>query len=222
MSRCVLGSQSPLQTLPIPVGSSLPSRGLCVPANQTLGRGRGKGRPAEPSGSFPPRPGPAEHRDPRGPEARRPGRPAEPEGGKAEPGRLWPVSGCVALAERSRLRGAVLSVPAVPDSSTVKVRAGKPGSADPVGDPTVSGTLLFIFTQRNRGTDRPKLQRRGWSRGQLRAQPASARVCGSARACCGGSHSLPQAPCGRGHGTGLEMVRKDVRGGESQISWSCG
>lgn len=112
----------------------LPSRGLCVPANQTLGRGRGKGRPAEPSGSFPPRPGPAEHRDPRGPEARRPGRPAEPEGGRAEPGRLWPVSGCVALAERSRLRGAVLSVPAVPDSSTVKVRAGKPGSAEPVGD----------------------------------------------------------------------------------------
>lgn len=222
MSRCVLGSQSPLQTLPIPVGSSLPSRGLCVPANQTLGRGRGKGRPAEPSGSFPPRPGPAEHRDPRGPEARRSGRPAEPEGGRAEPGRrglsaaVWRWQSGAGCAERCSVS------PAVPDASTVKVRAGKPGSAEPVGDPTVSGTLLFIFTQRNRGTDRPKLQRRGWSRGQLRAQPASVRVCGSARACCGGSHSLPQAPCGRGHGTGLEMVRKDVRGAESQISWSCG
>lgn len=222
MSRCVLGSQSPLQTLPIPVGSSLPSRGLCVPANQTLGRGRGKGRPAEPSGSFPPRPGPAEHRDPRGTEARRPGRPAEPEGGRAEPGRrglsaaVWRWQSGAGCAERCSVS------PAVPDASTVKVRAGKPGSAEPVGDPTVSGTLLFIFTQRNRGTDRPKLQRRGWSRGQLRAQPSSAWVCGSARACCGGSHNLPQAPCGRGHGTSLEMVRKDVRGAESQISWSCG
>lgn len=144
MSRCVLGSQSPLQTLPIPVGSSLPSRGLCVPANQTLGRGRGKGRPAEPSGSFPLRPGPAEHRDPRGPEARRPGRPAEPEGGRAEPGRrglsaaVWRWQSGAGCAERCSVS------PAVPDASTVKVRAGKPGSAEPVGDPTVSGTLLAV------------------------------------------------------------------------------
>lgn len=51
------------------------------------------------------------------------------------------------LAEQSR---AGLSALAVPDSSSVKVRAGKPGSAKPVGDPTVSGPVLELFISMQR------------------------------------------------------------------------
>lgn len=112
--------------LPIPAGSLLPSQGLGVsqpdegrrkdalPGHQDLSSGLVQ----------------LEDPDPWGPRVLRPGRPAEPEGGRAEPGRRWPVNASLEPAERSWPQ-----YPSVPDSSTVKVRAGKPGSEEPVGDP---------------------------------------------------------------------------------------
>lgn len=122
---------------------------VSVPANQTLGRGGCGGvrdsllRPEGPSPKLAQLGDP----DPRGPRAtatRKARGAGRREGGARAAVACELLSGASGAepAERSGLL-----VPAVPGTSTVKVRSEKLGSAEPVGHSTVSGTLLFVFMQ---------------------------------------------------------------------------
>lgn len=83
--------------LPIPAGSLLSSQGLGISQpDQGRGKDASPGHQDLSSGLVQ-----LEDPDPWGPRVLRPGRPAEPEGGRAEPGRRWPVNASLEPAERS-------------------------------------------------------------------------------------------------------------------------